>query len=269
MLVAVASHATSPALVQRVADAVRDVRGGDRTLLAADALAAAIALEAPGARLPSLRMLARVTGLHRNTLRAALELLAREGAVEREPHGRYRTLGGDVVVVLPEAPWPWLDAVLGPAGPLAAPAMPLAKIDPDWQGLVLAAEIELDAVRARLARAEVLGVGASVIVDVELGLADVPAGRRVRVDAPADVEAAVRRVVADVRPDLVTAATGPADVVLMPVGAVATTDLPVRRFRTAPGNVELQLVAARVAHHGGPPTASASSASSSGSAARQ
>lgn len=173
------------------------------------------------------------------------------------------------MVVEPEAPWPWLDAVLAPLGARVAAPLPLTDVDPATRGLVLAAEIELDEVRARLAGAEVLGVGASVMVDVELGLADAPEGARVRVDAAPVTEAAVRRVIARVRPDVTAVAGGAADLVLVPVGVVAPAGAAVRRFRTGPGNVERQLIAARVAHHAGPPAAAASSASSSGSAARQ
>ena len=72
-----------------------------------------------------------------------------------------------------------------------------------------------------------------------------------------------------VRPDIEHDRTGPADLVLVPVGAVAPTGVEVRRFRTTPGKTELLLIAARIAHHVAPPAAAASSASSNGRAARQ
>ncbi len=227
--------------------------------------------EAAGAQLPSLRMLAGETGAHRNTVRAALELLADAGVVERRPGGRYRTSGssGAIVVVEPREAWPWIGAAIEPLLPPATRRLALEAIDPATSGLVLAAEIELDEVRARLPRAEVLGVGASVMVDVELGLSDVPAGTRVRVEADAGFLVGVRHVIDRIRPDIQQVTTGPADLVLAPVGASAPARAEVRRFRTAPGKTELLLIAARIAHHGTPPAAVASSASSSGRAARQ
>lgn len=264
------THATTADLSHRVAEALRGTPRADRSLRAADVLAEAVAAEEPGARLPSLRALSDATGLHRNTLRAALELLADHGAVEREAGGRYRAPRPvAVTVVRPVAPWPWLDDVLVALGPRAVPPVPLAEVDAATGGLVLAAEIELDEVRGRLERAEVLGAGASVVVDVGLALADAPAGARIRVDADPVLAAAVRRVIARVRPDLARVTSGPTDLVLVPAGAVAPTHAEVRRFRTRPGDVELQLILARAAHHAGPPAAAVSSASSSGSAPRQ
>jgi hypothetical protein len=262
---------TSDDLPRRVVDALGRGSRSDRTLRLADAFAAALDDEAAGAQLPSLRTLAGETGAHRNTVRAALELLADAGLVDRRPGGRYRSAGtrSAIAVVEPPGPWPWIGAAVEPLLPSCTRRLPLEAIDPAMSGLVLAAEIELDEVRARLPRAEVLGVGASVMVDVELGLSDAPAGARVRIDADTDLAVGVGHVIAIVRPDIEHVQTGPADLVLVPVGARAPAGAEVRRFRTAPGKTELLLIAARIAHHVAPPAAAASSASSNGRAARQ
>jgi hypothetical protein len=263
---------TSDDLAGRVVDALGRGSRSDRTLRLADAFAAALDDEAAGVQLPSLRALAGETGAHRNTVRAALELLAGAGVVERGPGGRYRTPGGRnaLSVVEPRRPWPWIGAALEPLLPRATRRLALDAIDPATSGLVLAAEIELDDVRTRLPLAEVLGVGASVMVDVELGLADAPAGARVRVDASDDFATAVGHVMARVRPDVQHVRGGPTDLVLVPVGATAPVGAAeVRRFRTEPGKTELLLIAARIAHHLPPPAAIASSTSSNGRAARQ
>jgi hypothetical protein len=262
---------TSDGLPRRVADALGPGSRSDRALRLADAIAVALDDETGGVQLPSLRTLAGETGAHRNTVRAALELLADTGVVERAPGGRYRSARGRsaISIVEPRQPWQWIGAAIDPLVPPATRRLPLEAIDPATSGLVLAAEIELDEVRARLPLAEVLGVGASVMVDVELGLADAAPGARVRVDAPPDLALAVGHVIARIRGDLVHVTAGPADLVLVPVGAEAPAGAEVRRFRTAPGKTELLLIAARIAHHVAPPTAVASSASSSGRAARQ
>jgi DNA-binding transcriptional ArsR family regulator len=262
---------TSEDLPRRVADALGRGSRSDLTLRLADAFAAALDDEAAGVLLPSLRTLAGETGVHRNTVRAALELLADAGLVDRRPGGRYRTAAANAVsVVDPREPWPWIGAALGALLPRATPRLALDAVDADTSGLVLAAEIELDDVRARLPLAEVLGVGASVMVDVELGLADAPAGARVRVDASPAYVTAVGQVIARVRPDVQHVVSGPTDLVLVPVGATAPRGAAeVRRFRTEPGRTELRLIAARIAHHVPPPAAIASSTSSNGRAARQ
>lgn len=262
---------TSDDLPRRVVDALGRGSRSDRTLRLADAFAAALAAEAAGVQLPSLRTLAGETGAHRNTVRAALELLADTGVIDRRPAGRYATIAPSAVsVVEPRGPWPWIGAALAPLLPRATRRLPLATVDAATAGLVLAAEIELADVRARLPFAEVLGVGASVMVDVELGLADVPAGARIRVDASPAYVIAVGQVIARLRPDVDHVEAGPTDLVLVPVGAAAPRGAAeVRRFRTEPGKTELLLIAARIAHHVPPPAALASSTSSNGSAARQ
>jgi hypothetical protein len=263
---------TSDDLPRRVVDALGRGSRSDRTLRLADAFAAALDDEAAGVQLPSLRTLAGETGAHRNTVRAALELLADTGVVDRRPGGRYGTPAAPspVAVVEPREPWPWVGAALEPLLPRGTRRLPLAALDVATAGLVLAAEIELDDVRARLPLAEVLGVGVSVTVDVELGLADAPAGARVRVDASPAYVIAVGQVIARVRPDVHHVVTGPTDLVLVPVGATAPRGAAeVRRFRTEPGRTELRLIAARIAHHVPPPAAIASSTSSNGRAARQ
>ncbi len=261
---------TSDDLSRRVVDALGRGSQSDRALRLADAFAAALDDEAAGAQLPSLRALAGDTGAHRNTVRAALELLADAGIVERGTGGRYRSAGRHAIVIVePRQPWPWIGAAVVPLVPAATRRLALAAIDPAMSGLVLAAEIELDEVRARLPRAEVLGVGASVMVDVELGLADVPAGARVRIAAEPGLAIGVGHVIDRIRPDIEHGLTGPADLVLVPVGATAPAGAEVRRFRTAPGRTELLLIAARIAHHVPPPAAEASSISSNGRAARQ
>jgi hypothetical protein len=261
---------TSDDLPGRVVDALGRGSRSDRTLRLADALASALEAEEAGAQLPSLRTLAGETGAHRNTVRAALELLTAAGVVERGAGGRYRAADRSAIsIVEPREPWPWIGAAVDDLVPPTTRRVALETLDPATAGLVLAAEIELDEVRARLPCAEVLGVGASVMVDVELGLADAVGGARVRVDAPAGTAAAVGHVIARVRSDVVHVTAGPADLVLVPVGAPAPAGAAVRRFRTAPGKTELLLIAARIAHHVAPPRAVASSASSSGTAARQ
>ncbi len=262
---------TSDDLPRRVVDALGRGSRSDRTLRLADAFATALADEAAGVQLPSLRTLAGETGAHRNTVRAALELLADSGVIDRRPGGRYGTITpSDVSVIEPSEPWPWIGAALEPLLPRATRRLPLATVAAATAGLVLAAEIELADVRARLPLAEVLGVGASVMVDVELGLADAPAGARIRVDASSAFVVAVGHVIARVRPDVDHVVTGPTDLVLVPVGATAPRGAAeVRRFRTEPGKTELLLIAARIAHHVPPPAAIASSTSSNGRAARQ
>jgi DNA-binding transcriptional ArsR family regulator len=262
---------TSDDLPRRVLDALGRGSRSDRTLRLADAFAAALGAEVAGAQLPSLRTLAGGTGAHRNTVRAALELLADAGLVDRRAGGRYRAVGAcnAISIVEPRAPWPWIGGSLEALVPAATRRLPLESIDPATCGLVLAAEIELAEVRARLPRAEVLGVGASVMVDVELGLSDAPAGARVRIEADAEFAIGVGQVIDRIRPDIVHAPTGPAGLVLVPVGAPAPAGGEVRRFRTAPGKTELLLIAARIAHHAAPPAAARSSASSNGRAARQ
>ncbi len=266
----VGMQTTSEDLPRRVLDALGQGSRSDRTLRLADALAAALDDEPAAVQLPSLRALASETGAHRNTVRAALELLADAGLVERGPGGRYRTAGSRVIAIVePREPWPWIGAALDRLVPRATRRLPLEAMDAATSGLVLAAEIELDDVRARLPLAEVLGVGASVMVDVELGLADAPAGSRVRVDADG-LAPAVGQVIARVRPDVEHVLGGPTDLVLVPVGAAAPVGAAeVRRFRTEPGKTELLLIAARIAHHVPPPATIASSASSNGRAARQ
>ncbi len=90
-----------------------------------------------------------------------------------------------------------------------------------------------------------------------------------RIEAEADLAAGVGQVIDRVRPDIEHGPTGPADLVLVPVGAVAPAGAEVRRFRIAPGRTELLLIAARIAHHVAPPAAVAKPASSNGRAARQ
>ena len=109
---------TSDDLPRRVVDALGRGSRSDRTLRLADAFAAALDDEAAGAQLPSLRTLAGETGAHRNTVRAALELLADAGVVERRPGGRYRSAGARsaIVIVEPREPWPWIGAAVEPAG---------------------------------------------------------------------------------------------------------------------------------------------------------
>jgi hypothetical protein len=267
----VGMQTTSDDLPRRVVEALGRGSRSDRTLRLADAFSSALEIEEAGARLPSLRTLAGETGVHRNTVRAALELLADAGLVNRGAGGRYRAAGARsaISIVEPREPWPWIGTAVDLLVPPATRRVPLQSLDPATSGLVLAAEIELDEVRARLPRAEVLGVGASVMVDVELGLLDAAAGARVRVYASPGTAAAVGQVIDRVRPDIVHVGAGPCDLVLVPVGARAPVGPAVRRFRTAPGRTELLLIAARIAHHGAPPTAVASSASSNGAAARQ
>ena len=264
MLRDVGMQTTSHGLGQRVSDALGAGSRSDRALRLADALAAAIDAEAAGALLPSLRALADATAVHRNTVRSALELLADDGVVTRAAAGRYRVVArpSTVTIVEPRHPWPWLEPeAIGLPRSVAPRRATLESLDRSMSGLVLAAEIDLDEVRRALPNAEVLGIGASDLVDVELGLADV--------EAAANVRNAVGQVVARVRPDLTLVAPAGAELVLAPIGEPVREPAKVRRFRVTAGTTERLLVAARIAHHDAAPERAASSASRSGSAARQ
>ena len=218
---------TSDDLSRRVVDALGRGSRSDRTLRLADAFAAAIEEEAAGAPLPSLRTLAGETGAHRNTVRAALELLADTGLVDRRPvaatarRRAQRRRGGRAARAV-AVDWRGGRAAV----PRARAGCRWPPSTPPPSGLVLAAEIELDDVRARLPLAEVLGVGVSVTVDVELGLADAPAGARVRIDASPSYVVAVGQVIGRVRPDVHHVVSGPTDLVLVPAGAPAPPGQP-------------------------------------------